>query len=54
MYDVEPATPKFMQWSEVSTTFDRFNHQDHVPCLRILSTNSGFNSGQCKTIPSPC
>jgi hypothetical protein len=31
VYAPEPATPAFLQWSELSITFDRSDHLDSVP-----------------------
>jgi hypothetical protein len=31
---VSPATPKYLQWSEVPITFNRSDHPDFVPKLR--------------------
>ena len=28
---VEPATPQFMRWSEMPSTFDRSDHPKHIP-----------------------
>jgi hypothetical protein len=30
---ISPATPEYLKWSEVPTTFDRSNHPDFIPKL---------------------
>jgi hypothetical protein len=31
VFSVQPATPLFLDWSEVAITFDRDDHPDYVP-----------------------
>jgi hypothetical protein len=31
VFSMKPATPHFLDWSEVAITFDRDDHPDYVP-----------------------
>jgi hypothetical protein len=35
VFSVQPATPLFLDWSEVAITFDRDDHPDYVPNHRV-------------------